>query len=122
MDPVGRTCAVVLRQALRGLFHFRDHGRVEQFAQVSLAQQFPQLVLVHGESLSPAFCQRRVAVIHKVGHIAEEQRRSKWRRLARLHYVHTNLALLNSPQGFQQRGHVENIAQAFPIGLEQQRE
>ena len=36
--------------------------------------------------------------------------------------MHSELTLLDGAQGFDERGHVEDIAQALAIGLEQQRE
>ncbi len=121
MNAIGRAGAIVLRQALRRFFHFGNRVGVEQLAQVGLAKQLAQLILVDGERLRAALGQRRVAVIHKVGHVAEEQRRGERRRLARLDHMHAQLPLLDFPQDLDQRRHVEDVAQAFAISLEQQR-
>ena len=121
MNAVGRAGAIRFGQALRRLFDFGDGIGIEQLAQIGLAQQFAQLVLIDGEGLRAALGQRRVAVIDEVGHVAEEQRRGKWRRLVRLDYVHAELALFDGAQSLDQRRHVEDIAQALAVGLKQQR-
>ena len=122
VNAVGRARAIILRKALRRLFHFGDGVGIEQLAQIGLAQQLAQLILIDGERLGAALGQRRIAVVEKIGHVAEQQRRGKRRRLARLHHMHAQLPLLNGAQRFNQRRHVENVAQALAIGLEQQRE
>jgi len=60
-----------LRQALSGFFHFRNRIGIQQFAQVRLAQQLAQLVLVDRQCLRPALGQRGIAVIQKICHVAE---------------------------------------------------
>ncbi len=122
VNAVGRARAIILREALRRLFHFRNRVGVEQLAQIGLAQQLAQLLLIDGERLCAALGQRRIAFVHEVGHVAEKQRRGKRRRLARLHHVHAELPLLDGAQSFNQRRHVEDVAQALAIGLQQQRE
>ena len=63
-----------LGQALRNLLDLGNCIGIEQFAQIGLAQQPAQLVLVDGQRLGTALGQRRVAIIEKVGDIAEQQR------------------------------------------------
>ena len=83
-----------LRQALRYLFHLGNRVGIQQFAQIGLAEQLAQLVLIDGQRLRAALGQRRIAVVEKVRHIAEQQRSGKGRRLARLHHMHAELPLL----------------------------
>ena len=66
--------AIVLGEALGGLFDLGDGVGIEQFAQIGLAEQLAQLILIDGESLGTAFGQRRVAVVEKVGDVTEEKR------------------------------------------------
>ena len=121
VDAVGSAGAVILGQALGGLFHFGDGVGIEQFAQVGFAEKFAELILIDGEGLGAALGQGRVAVVEEVGDVAEQQRRGKGRRLARFDNVDAKLALLDGAQSFDQRGHVEEVAQALAVGLEQQR-
>ena len=67
-------------KALQLLFHFADGVGIEQLAQVGIAQQIAQLLLVDGKGLGTALGQRRIAIVDVIGHIAEEQRRGKRRR------------------------------------------
>ena len=121
VDAVRGARAVVFREALQLLFHLGDRIGIEQFAQIGIAQQLAQLILVDGQRLRAALGQRRIAVVDVVGHVAEQQRRRERRRLARVHHVHAQLALLDGAQRLEQRRHVEDIAQALAIGLQQQR-
>ncbi len=119
--PSADAGAVVLGEALRGLFHLGDGIGIEQFAEIGFAEQLAELVLIDGEGLGAALGQRGVAVVEEVGDIAEEQRGGKGRGLAGFDDVDAELALLDGAEGFDQRGHVEDVAQALAIGLEQQR-
>ena len=66
MNAVRRTRAIVFREALRRLFHFRNRIGIKQLAQIGLAQQLAQLILVDGERLRAALGQRRIAVVEKL--------------------------------------------------------
>ena len=121
VDAISGAGTVVFEQALGGLFNLGDGVGIEQFAEVGIAQQFAQLILIDGESLGATFGQRSVSVIEEIGHIAEQQRGSEGRRLAGVDHMDAELALFDGPQGFKQRRHVEYVAQAFAIGLEQHR-
>ena len=74
MDAVCGSGAISLNQALRSLFDLSDGVSIEKLSQVGLAEKFAQLILVDGEGLSAAFGERSIAVIDKVGNIAEKQR------------------------------------------------
>ena len=51
VDAVGRTGAEWVDEALLLLFDLRHGFGVEQLAQVGLAQEFPELILIDGERL-----------------------------------------------------------------------
>jgi hypothetical protein len=59
-------------EALGGLLHFGYRIGIEQLAEIGLAEEFAQLILIDGERLSAALGEWRVAVVNEVGHIAEE--------------------------------------------------
>jgi len=122
VNAVCRSGAMGLSETLRGFFHLGDGVGIEQFAEVSFAEQLAELVLIDGEGLCAALGEGRIAVVEEVGYIAEEERRGKGRWLAGIDHMDAELALLNGAEGFNERGHVEYVAETFAIGLEQQRE
>jgi hypothetical protein len=122
VNAIGGTGAMGFGEALRGFFYVRDCIGVEQLAQIGLTKQFAQLILIDGESLGAALGERGVAIVEKIGYVAEQQRCGEGRRLSRLHHVNAELALLDGAQGFNQRRHVKDVAQTLAIGLKQQGE
>ena len=98
MHAVGVARLVSLAEALQLLFGLFDGVGVEQLAQVGVAQEFAELVLIDGERLGAAFGERSVAVVDEVGDVAEEQRRGEGRRRARVDGVDAELRLLDAAQ------------------------
>ena len=119
MDAVGGASAHGFGQRLQLLFHLGDGIGVEQLAQVGIAQQIAQLLLIDGEGLGAALGQRRVAVVDVVGHVAEEQRRRKGRGCASVGDMHAHVARGDGAQHLEQRRHIEDIAHALAIRLQQ---
>ena len=74
MDAVGGANPLGFEQTLQLLFHFADGVRIQQLAQIGIAQQVAQLFLIDGKRLCPALGQRRIAIVDVVGYVAEEQR------------------------------------------------
>ena len=114
--PAGR--GQVLQVALR----LRDHGGIEQLTQPVLAEQLGQQGRVEGQGLRPAFGQRRVPLVHERADVPEQQGLAERAGCLRLHLDHAHLAGGDVPQQPGQRGHVEDVTQAFPDGLEHDRE
>ncbi len=121
VDAVGGARAVVFGEALCGLFHLGDGVGIEEFAQIGFAENLAQLLLVDGEGLGAPLGQRSIAVVEEICDVAEQERRGKGRGFAGVDDVHAELTLLNGAQGFDERGHVKDVAQALAIGLEQKR-
>ena len=71
VDAIGGTGAVVFRQTLGGLFHLCDGVGIKQLAQIGLAEQLAQLILINCEGLGTTLGQRRITVVKEVGNIAE---------------------------------------------------
>ena len=91
-----------------------DAPRIEQLAQLGVAEQLAQLRLIDRQRLRPPLGQRRVAVVDVVGDVAEEQRRGERRRRRRVDRSTTRSARADRPaQRLDQRRHVEVIAQAL---------
>ena len=122
MHGVGVLRAVARVEMLQLLLERLDDGRIEQLAQLGVAEQLAQLAVIHGERLRPALGQRRVAVVEEVGDVAEQQRRGERRRRLRVHGDDADGARADLVQRVHERGHVEDVAQALAVGLEQRRE
>ncbi len=114
VDSVRRTT-----QPLRGVLVLFDRAGVEQLAHLRLAQKLPELCLVDRERLGPPLGQRSVAVVDEVRDVVEEQGRREWRGSARVHRERAQAAVLHPPQDVLEAGEVEDVAEAFPVRLEQ---
>ena len=99
-----------------------ERGRVQQLAQLLLAEQLAEEVAVERQRLRPSLGERRVALVHEGGHVVEEERRGERRRPRRLHPVDGDLAALDAAQDVAQGRQVEDVRQALAIGLDQDRE
>ena len=64
----------------------------------------------------------RVAVVEEVGHVGEGQRRREGRRRGRLDRHQPHRPRPDPGQQLGQRGQVEDVAQALPVGLQEDRE
>ena len=96
--------------------------RIEQLAQLRIAEQLTQLRLIHRQRLRAPFGKRRVAVVDVVGHIAEEQGGRKRRRRLGIDRRQAQRARLQPAQHVDKGRHVEMIAKHLAIGFEQRRE
>ena len=92
---------------------------VEQLAQLRVAEQLAQLRLIDGQRLRAALGQRRVAVVDEAGDVAEEQRRGKRRRRLGIDRRDADLPAADVAERRDERRHVEEVAQALAVGLEQ---
>ena len=84
-------------------------------------KELAELILIDGEGLGAALGERGVAVVEEIGGVAEEERGGKGRRGAGVDDVDAELAMFDAAEGFDERGHVEDVAEAFAIGLQEQR-
>ncbi len=109
-------------QVLQVAFGVRDDGGVEQLAQPVGAEQLGQQRRIERQGLRPAFGQRRVTFVHERADIAEQQGFTERAGCLRLHFHHPHPAGGDVPQQGGQRGHVEDVPQALPDGLEHDRE
>ncbi len=118
MHAIGGARAMGLVQPLERPLPFVDGLRVEQLAQLGLAQELAELGLVHGEGLRLALGQGRVAVVEIVRDVAEEQGGGERRRRLRVHRHHAHLAAPQPRGEGDQRGQVEDILQTLAVGLQ----
>jgi len=77
-----RTARVVpLVEVLELSFVLLDDVRIEQLAQLGIAEQLAQLRVIDRQRLRPPFGQRGVAVVEEARDVPEQQRRGEGRGL-----------------------------------------
>ena len=81
-----------LRAPLQVVLHPRQRARVDQLAQLLLAQQLAQQVAVQRQHGRPALGRGRVPLVHVGGHVVEQQRGGERRGGARLDLHQRDLA------------------------------
>ena len=124
-DLVRGTSTAILAQPLQVGLCAGQRLRVEQVAQrepVTAAEQFGQQRGIDGESGSPTFGQWRVALVEELGDVTEEQGTRERRRRGRgdLDDAHRSGPDLTHQR--YQGGYVEDVGQAFPNRLGDDRE
>ena len=119
VDAVG---AGAVGQALEVGLDLLERVRVDQLAQLLLAEQLAQQVAVEREGGRAALRVRRVALVHVGGDVVEQQRGGERARGRRLDLDQAQLARVQRAQQLVQAGHVEHVAQALAVGLEHDRE
>ena len=122
MEPVGVRGLRPLAEALEIGLHLVQGHRVDQLAQLLLAEQLAQQVAVQGECGGAPLRVRRVALVHVRGHVVEQQRRGERRGALGLHLHERELARVEASQQLLQAGQVEHVTQALAVGLEDDRE
>ena len=111
-----------LRQALQVGLDALQRARVDQIAQLLLAQQLAQQVAVQRQRRRAALGVGRVALVHVGGDVVEQQRGGERRRGRGLDLHQRDLAAVQPGEQLHQPGHVEHVAQALAIGLQDDRE
>ena len=122
VQPVGVRGAGALAAALEVVLHLGQRGRVDQVAQLLLAQQLAQQVAVERERGGAPLRVGRVALVHVGRHVVEQQRRGERRRALGLHLHQRQLARVEAAQQLLEAGQVEHVAQALAVGLQHDRE
>ncbi len=122
MQRVGRLRARALGQPLQVGLDLVERRRVDQLAQLLLAEQLAQQVAVERERRRAALRVRRVALVHVRRDVVEQQRRRERRGGRRLDLDEAQLARVQPAQQLVQARHVEHVAQALAVGLEHDRE
>ena len=110
------------RQPLQLPLGLLDHHRVEQLAQLGLAEQLGEQRRVQRERLGAPLGQRRVALVHERADVAEQQRPAERRRGRRLDLDEPDPARRDVAHQRDQAGHVEHVLQALPHRLQHDRE
>ena len=77
MQTIGVLDRVPAVEPLQRALELLDGIRIEQLAQLGLAEQLAELRLVDAERLRAALRQRSVPVVDEVRHVREEERRGE---------------------------------------------
>ena len=122
MQGVGRSSRPFRQQRLERQLQIGQRLRVDQVAQLLLAEQLAQQLTVEGQRPGPTLRQRRVALVHVRREVVEQERAGEGRGRDRLHVPNLDLATRHSPQDLAQGGQVEEVGQALTVGLDDDRE
>ena len=122
VQPVAARGAGQLGAALQVVFDALERSRVDQLAQLLLAEQLAQQVAVERQRGGAALGVGRVALVHVGGDVVEQQRGGERRRRGRLDLDERDLAGVQVAQQRFEARHVEDVRQALPVGLEHDRE
>ena len=114
--PVGRAGPV--GGVLEVVLHLPEGSRVDQVAELLLAQELAQQVAVERQGRCPALGVGGVALVHVGGDVVEQERGRERRRRRRFDLHHGQLAPVELGQQLGQPGKVEHVAQALAEGLE----
>ena len=99
-----------------------DRVRVEQVAQLLLAEQLAEQVAIERQRLRPPLGRRRVVLVHVGRDVVEEERGRVRRRGRALDVDEVDLARAQPGEQALQRRQVEDVLEALPVGLEHDRE
>ncbi len=121
-ERVGMRGAQQLRATLQLVLDIFERARVEQIAQLFLAEQVAQHVAIELQRLRAALGGGRIALVEIGGRVGEDERTREGRRHARLGAVDAHFARADPAQQVDEAGHVEDVLQATSIGLEDDRE
>ena len=110
------------QQTLQLQLDLCDRFRVEQLTQVLAAEQLGEQLAVERERLRPPLGERRVALVHELRHVREQQRGSERRGPLGVHRHDPNLPRADPAEKLDQRRHVEVIGHDLAPGLGEDRE
>ncbi len=112
----------VLGEPLEFPLQLGEHLRVEQFAQLRLAEQLGQQPRVQRQRGGAALGERRVPLVQELRHVAEQQGAGEGGGLRGGHLHQTHLAGLDVAHEFGEPGDVEDVLEAFADGFQDDRE
>ena len=121
-DAFGVAGAAVLGEPLEFAFQQRQHAGVEQFAQFGFAEEVGEEAGVDGEGGGAALGQRRVALVHELGDVAEQERAGEGGRLGGGDLDQLHGAGFDVAHEFGQPGHVVHVLEDLAHRLQDDRE
>ena len=78
MNAVRVTRRPLADQVLQRKLEVRDRFLIEKLAKLHLTEECAELRRIDGQGLRAQLRERRVALVHEVGHVVEEKRRCEW--------------------------------------------
>ncbi len=112
----------VPRATAKLLLDLLERPRIDELAQLLLAEQLLEEIAVEREHLGPPLGPRRVVLVHVVRDVVEEQRARIRRGGGGFHVDEVELPRLQALEQLLQRGEVEDVLQALAVRLEDDRE
>ena len=112
----------LLDAVLEGVLDVGERDRVDQLAELLLAEQLAEQVAVEGERGGAALGVRRVALVHVGRDVVEEQRGGERRGGLRLDLDQRQPPRLQVAEDLAERRQVEDVAEDLAVGLERDRE
>ena len=117
VEPLG-----IVRERPQRRLDLGERGRVDELAQLLLAEQLPQEVAIERQRLRTPLRRRRVVLVHVGRDVVEEKRGREGRRRRRLDVDEVDLARAEPAEQPLQRRQVEHVLQALAVRLEDDRE
>ncbi len=112
----------LLDAVLQRVLDVGQRRRIDQLAQLLLAEQLAQQVAVERQRRRPPLGVRRVALVHVGGDVVEEQRGGERRGALRLHLDERDAPRLEVAEDLAERRQVEDVPEDLAVGLERDRE
>ena len=119
---VGAPRPPAVGQSLQVELDVGEHAGVEQLAQLLGPEQVAQQIAVERQRRCPAFGERGIAFVHVGGDPVEQQALGHRARLGRVDGDDPDAPAAQLAEHLAQRRHVEDVLQALPGRLEQDRE
>lgn len=110
--------AAVVGAPLEFLLQLGEHVRVEELAQLGLAEQFGEQPRVQRQSGGAPLGERGVALVQELGDVAEQKGAGERGGLRGGHLDEADLAGLDVTHQLGEAGHVEDVLEALPHGFE----
>jgi hypothetical protein len=98
--------------------HLLERSGVDEVAELLLAQELAQEVAVEGERLRAPLGEGRVVLVHVRRDVVEEEGSAERRGRGRLDLHEVEAPRLEVRQEPPERREVEDVLEAFPVGLE----
>ena len=125
-EQVGRLIGVArpafFQQTLQLEFQEFDRPRIEQLPKLFGAKQLGQELFIQRQRLRSSLGQRRIALVHVLADVIEDQGGGERRGTLGVDHNGADLPRPNRTHQLTQAIHVKDVAQAFAVGFDQDRE
>ena len=125
-EQVGRLIGVArpafFQQTLQLEFQEFDRPRIEQLPKLFSTQELSQELFIQRQRLRSSLGQRRIALVHVLADVIEHQGGGERRGALRVDHSRADLPRPNRTHQLTQAIHVKDVAQAFAVGFDQDRE